>query len=323
MCRPRQLQNIALNNHLQMKTAYIIPGALALSLLLSLPGVAQSRWYWGTEFSGGIAAAVTMKGGSTDRASICDEFINPQYASVPGCTDPNPGSNSAFRTEFESAVGVLGNLSLGYEALSWLRLEVEYAAWHAQYDEAAFVATASGDALDKLSQEIFLAREWLGAFSSSGGFVNAYLDYKPVARTFGVYAGAGGGLATAAAGYTSLWVRNKDVDAILTGVGQPNEDEIRQNLAGTFSNGQATLRSVTPVVQLLFGVDRYLTDRLSVGLKARYVMYLDFQSEGDLVWDPLRSHVPNNRRDGSEPVHGIYGADFSAVTFGLQVKRRY
>ena len=220
-------------------------------------------------------------------------------------------------------MGAMGNLSLGYEALPWLRLEVEYTTWRAQYDDTDEGFTATGDDLDKLNQELFLARERLGAFSASGGFINAYLDYRPAARTFGVYVGASGGLATAAAGYSSLWARNKDVDAVLTGIGQPNEDEIRQNLAGTLSSGQATLRSVTPAIQLLFGVDRYLTDQLSVGLKARYAMYLDFQSEGGLVWDPLRSRVPNNRRDGSESVHGTYGADFSVVTLVLQVKRHF
>ena len=42
------------------------------------------------------------------------------------------------------------------------------------------------------------------------------------------------------------------------------------------------------------------------------------------VWDPLRSHVPNLRRDGSEPVDGTMSTDgFSFVGVSLGMKHHF
>ena len=54
--------------------------------------------------------------------------------------------------------------------------------------------------------------------------------------------------------------------------------------------------------QVLSGADYALTDRVSLGVRVRWVNYASFSD--DVVWDPLRSHEPNLRRDGSEPMEG-------------------
>ena len=294
-----------------------------IGLLLALSSRAQHRWYLGAEFGGGAAPAVTMSGKSNDRSSLCDEYINPQYANVPGCTDPNRGSGDGWKSNFASAAGLLGNLTVGYQVKPWFRVEVEHATWTVAYDDAVIVGSAKGVNQDKLNQEIFLARERLGTFTSSAGLFNVYLDHTLTERSMGLYVGAGVGLASTTAGYTSLWARNKNVDAIKTGSDEPNADEIKRNLAGTFSDAQAIMRSTTPIFHVMAGIDRHLSDRLAMGLKVRYAVHLDFDSE-DLVWDPLRSHVPNIRLDGSEPVHGFMKtSDFSAMTVGLHVKHRF
>ena len=68
-----------------------------------------------------------------------------------------------------------------------------------------------------------------------------------------------------------------------------------------------------PIVsqQVLVGVNYALTDGLSVGVKGRWVRAGSFESDEAVVWDPLRSHVPNLRRDGSEPVSGQLLTDAS------------
>ena len=49
-----------------------------------------------------------LLGNSTDRASRCDEFINPRFAEVPGCTDPNRGSGAGWKTTYrQRRVGVV------------------------------------------------------------------------------------------------------------------------------------------------------------------------------------------------------------------------
>ena len=264
-----------------------------------------------------------MNGRSNDRASLCDEFINPLYASVPGCTDPNRGSATGWKVTYAGAVGFLANVSIGYHLTSMIRLELEFATWHVRYDDAGFVGSAVGDNDAKLRQEIFLAREWLGSVSSRAGLVNVYFDKALSRRSITLYVGAGAGMAVTGAGYSSLWARNRDPDAIKTGSDQPNADEIRENLAGTFSAGEAVLLSATPAVQFMAGGEQQLSENIALGLKFSYTMYMNFDS-ADLVWDPLRSHEPNIRKDGSEPVNGFYStSDFSSAKVTFQIRHRF
>ena len=48
---------------------------------MATPALAQGerRFYVGAELGTLLSSAVTMTGDSNDRASICDEFINPLY----------------------------------------------------------------------------------------------------------------------------------------------------------------------------------------------------------------------------------------------------
>ena len=84
------------------------------------------------------------------------------------------------------------------------------------------------------------------------------------------------------------------------------------SLAATTSNFQGVLSDRVVSQQVLVGMHYALTDGLSVGVKGRWVHAGAFESDEALVWDPLRSHVPNLRRDGSEPVSGRLQTDASA-----------
>ena len=111
--------------------------------------------------------------------------------------------------------------------------------------------------------------------------------------------------------YGSLWSRNANPTAIRTGEGLLNVDDIRQNLAATTSSFQGVLSDRLASQQVLVGVNYALTEGLSVGVKGRWVRAGAFESDEPLVWDPLRSHVPNLRRDGSEAVAGRLLTDAS------------
>ena len=72
--------------------------------------------------------------------------------------------------------------------------------------------------------------------------------------------------------------------------------------------------------QVLAGFDYPLVDAVSIEVRARWMLTDEFT--GTVVWDPLRSHVPNLRRDGSEPVNGIMSTkDFSFA--GLSIGMKY
>ena len=79
----------------------------------------------------------------------------------------------------------------------------------------------------------------------------------------------------------------------------------------THLRGGHALASELVSQQVLVGVNYALTDGLSVGVKGRWVHAGAFESDEALVWDPLRSHVPNLRRDGSEAVSGQLLTDAS------------
>ena len=97
------------------------------------------------------------------------------------------------------------------------------------------------------------------------------------------------------------WRRNSDPLAITTGRDQQNFDEIRRNLAGTASSGTALFRKNVHVFVYVGGVDFAVSDRFSVGVRARRLQYPSVEV-GPYVGDTLRGHVPNLRLDGSEPV---------------------
>ena len=143
-------------------------------------------------------------------------------------------------------------------------------------------------------------------------FANLYWDVRTRSRLT-PYVGVGVGIGSTAVAYGSLWSRNANPTAITTGEGLPNMDDIRQNLAATTSSFQGILSDRLVSQRVPVGVHYALTEGLSVGVKSRWVHSAAFGSDEAVVLDPLRSHVPNLRRDGSEPVSGQLLTDASTL----------
>ena len=240
-----------------------------------------------------------MHGKSNDRASRCDEFINPRYAEIPGCTDPDRGSAAGWQTAFDSARGVLAGLAVGHRFSDWLRMEVETFHRESEYDQTSPVASATGDTAGKLEGEIVRAEDRIGSVSSRNLFVNLVVDL-PVEGTVTPFAGLGLGLSWTELDYGDLWVRNSDPEKIATAAGLPNEEEVRRNLAATTTSKQGELGDRLSAFQALAGANWEISDAASVGLQARYVRSGPFEDETD--WERLRSHASQLRLDGSEPV---------------------
>ena len=283
-----------------------------------------AQWYVGADMGGGVGSGVRFDATSTDRPSICDEYINPLYANIPMCSLP-PGTDSFYHLIFGSTVGLIGNMQLGYHITPSFWVEAELAYWQAPYVEGDTPKSEFGESFDKLVGEILLAEERLGTFTSLGLLVNAFYGFTDSQRRMTYYVGGGLGLSGSWVDYTSIWGRQQDPDLIETGIGEPNEDQIRENLAGTFSYGTGIFTSVgAPVFQAMVGFDYHFSQTISVGLKGRYSIFTGYSDPHTMVWDPLRSHAPNNRLDGSEPVEGYYETDdFRAFAVGIQVKKRF
>lgn len=290
---------------------------------------AASGFYVSGDLGVNIASGIDTTGFSNDRASACDEFINPNYATVPNCTDPNRGGGAGWDNTFNGATGILAGGAIGYSFsgssrtgwLSGFRVEAEYFYRQSNYDETSDVPAAFGATGDKLAGEIVRAIDRIGSVTSHNLFGNLLYDFRSTSR-FTPYIGVGGGLGLTDMEYGSVWARNPDPANIATGEGLPNQDDVRRNLAGTVSVAQKTLSDTLYGLQLLFGVDYALTEATSLGLKGRWVKFNSFSDR--FVWDPLRSHEPNVRLDGSEPVHGwLNTSDLEFFGVSLNMKYRF
>ncbi len=283
----------------------ILVTACVLALVAAQAPVHAAGLYLSGDFGMNFGASLDSNGATNDRASICDEYINPSYASVAddgqgkSCTDPARGRGDGWDNGFSSDEGPLFALALGYRlADSPLRAELEYFYRDTGYDETSPIPSAVGVNLDKIAQEIVTATDRIDSMTSHNLFANLYMDFAGTGHLT-PYLGVGVGLGFTDVDYGSVWSRNPDPAAIRTGAGLPNVDEIRQNLAATTSVVDDELSDTLFAYQLMAGLDYSLTEHLVAGLKARWVHYEDFRETG-VVWDPLRSHPPYLRKSGAD-----------------------
>ena len=323
----------------------------AWAMWLVAPGWAQagSGFYVSGDLGINIASGMDTTGTSNDRASVCDEYINPHYGTVtqtPGyedfkCIGPDRGAGGRWENDFDTATGILAGAAVGYSfagqdrnsPLSGLRVELEYFFRQSNYDQTADISFGVGPQADKLRDEIVRATDRIGSITSHNLFGNLFYDFTNTSR-FTPYIGIGGGVGFTNMEYGSLWVRADDPAAISTG-GQrydeegnpdgrplPNYEQIRGNLAKTFSFAQPTLSDVLWGFQVLVGMDYAITEATSLGLKGRWVRFSSFGD--DFIWNPLRSHEPYLRKSGSdrEPVSGrLKTSDLEF--FGVSLNLKY
>ena len=322
-----------------MKKYVSLFSMLVLATFVMAPGWAQagSGFYISSDIGLNVASGIDTTGRSNDRASVCDEYINPTYDQVEGtpgyedynCTGPNRGATGDWHSNFDSATGILAGAAVGYSfaaqnpngPLGGLRVELEYFYRQSNYDQAADL-TGEGESGDKLVQELTLAYDRIGGMNSHNIFANLYYDFANTSR-FTPYLGIGGGVGVTNMEYGSVWQRNHDASAITTGEGLTNAMQIQQNLASTGSFEDTMLSDTLWGFQFLFGVDYAMTEAMSLGLKGRYVMFDSFDSgDGSLVWDPLRGHPPNLRTGGGEPVSGAISTN-NIQFFGISLNLKY
>lgn len=259
----------------------------------------RSGFYLRGDLGANLATGVVLLGKSNDRASRCDEFINPRYAEIPGCTDPDRGSAAGWETAFDPAYGTFAGLAVGHRVSDWFRMEVETFYRESEYDQTSPVASATGDTAGKLEGEIVRAEDRIGSVSSRNIFLNLVFDL-PVDGALKPFAGLGVGVSWTELDYGDLWVRNADPAKIATAAGLPNEDEVRRNLAATTTSKQGELTDRLTAFQALAGLEWDVNDNASLGLQARYLRSDPFEDRTE--WERLRSHASQLRLDGSEPV---------------------
>ena len=274
---------------------------VSMGVAAGLPAAgATAQWYVGIGIGGNASRDVVMESRSNDRASICDEYINPRALSVAGCTTADRGAGDGWLARFDPGGGFSGEAELGVRLSPRWRLAAVYTRSGTDFDQTVSSTDATGADFDKIGNELSVGEETLGSASSDEFRIVVYRDW-PNRSQWTPYAGAGVAVSRTRKDFAWLWARSADPADIATGLGQPNAEEIRRNLAGTVSVGRGTLRDTMAGYVLVAGVERALSDSVSVGLKAEWKRFEAFESDG-YAGDLLRGHPPNLRLDGSEPV---------------------
>lgn len=288
-------------------------------------GPALAAYYVGGEAALHGGPALALRSGDNDRAARCDEFVNPRYAELEGCTAPNHGLGAVddWMSAFDRPRGVLASAVAGYRPSDRWRFEIE-AGWRSANVDQTVPALSPDEGVPFTSifgAELPTATERIGALRSRHLFANAYWEWRGGGR-WTPFAGIGGGVAFASLEYAVLWRRTSDPNRVETARGLANEAEVRRNLAGTASRATRRLRDRLPGWQLLAGVDYALTPAWTLGVQGRWVRLAAFEAGGS--YDELRGHVSNLRLDGSEPVaYRVTTDDTGFVGLGLRLRYEF
>ena len=289
---------------------------------------AGSGFYLSSEMGANFTPNVDINGTGYDGASDCDEYINPWAPQEPWCAAQGI---TQWMSNADGASGILAGVAVGYRLRGrdpgslWdhFRLEMEYFYRESEYNQTSPVSATGGAAYAKVDGEIQRAEDRIGSLTSHNLFGNLYFDFINDSR-FTPYIGFGAGAGFTNVNYGSLWARNSNPDRITTGSHPRRSKEktkvIRQNLANTTSRVQTELSDTLFGYQIVFGVDYALTESVSLGAKGRWVNFGQFSDT--VVWNPLRGHPPNRRRDGSQPVFGRVETDDISL-FGVTLNLKY
>lgn len=270
---------------------------IALAIASALPAAAQSIVVDAGRGSVGEYVVVSR---SDDRSSVCDEYINPNALNLPECTTSERGVGDGWSAPFSDGGGLLAGIGVEFDIPGPWKLAFGYSRARLIFNQTVASTDAQGVDFEKLSNELEIGQERLGTLKTHG--LHGVVQFYPLRRgRFQPYVGIGSGYAAIRADFGWNWQRSADPLSISTGQDQLNFDEIRKNLAGTASTGMALFKRNVHMFVFVGGVDVAVGDRFSVGVRVRRIQYPSVEV-GPYAGETLRSHVPNLRLDGSEPV---------------------
>ena len=280
-------------------------------LFSSSPIWAQDGWYIGMDLGVAMAPSMDVITSDDDVSTPCDPFINPNVAS--DC-DRSP---SSWDNKLDGGTGILAGVALGYR-LGSFRIEGEYfyrGTTHDDIDETDDFRDPVNQ--DKAQQELDLYITGVDDVLSHNFFGNLYYDYHSDSK-FTPYMGAGVGFAQVSLDYFSTIRRNHDPSQITT---FPQNAELNKQLAGTTTIGRAKLSDTLFEYQLIAGVDYWVSEPVSLGLKFRWADFGKFEDERE--WNQLRSHDSAIRPGGERIQYKVMTNDIQFWGVSLNMKYQF
>ena len=271
---------------------------------------------------GFAAERVDASASGINHPTRCDRLLYSDPLTAPTdatCTDNSVRhiSNGSFKL----GEALVGSASFGI-------------AWHRARIEAEFLGrTHGGDTvlLSTRSDNPALegkASEWssdnppyhrISDFRAQQLFLNVYYDFV-LNSVWTPYIGAGVGLARVRTNYTVSFQRRTLADGYVAAAGgnpdQPEEWQLAA--AGTLSLLDTKLGDETFGYQIVAGMERALSDRVSTFLTVRWAWFDDINDKD--VWDSIRSHRPV-QADGITPFktdQALNGVGGFAATVGVR-----
>ena len=284
--------------------------------------VAHADFYVGADI--GLADSRTLDSTSfgTSRPTRCDVLMYSDATRPSKAINNDPAcGNTTPRRKWDSRWDVGSGLAAGLHAgyvRDQLRFELEF--MHVKPGSAShpiITASTHSGLAGKISEwsETAPPYEWISDFRIRQYFANVFYDFASESR-WTPYVGIGAGWARVRMQHQRRFLRKTVEEGYLRvasdipqaqqeyGWIQNTWDEWRENAAGTLSAMDTELSDTLFGFQLLAGIDYTLTDRTSVGIKARWAQF-----------DDLKDHAPYYQIRDHEPV------DVDGITpFGDQIK---
>lgn len=293
------------------KTMLMLPALTAAMLLAAASARAadgRGGWYGGLDLGVAMPRDMDTRAGDTDVPTNCDQH----FSETPGprlpLSDPRCArGQDKWENSFDLDSGPLLGLNVGY-AWNGLRLEAEY-FYRRHGGEFSDLAFSAGDK----TPEFVRSREKIDDVRGHQFFGNVYYDIPDAPFGLIPYIGGGLGFVLARMDYSAEFLRNADKDVIA-------RFERNPDAAGTLSSeDKEELSDTLWGYQLMVGADYPLAENVFLGLKARYVDFLNDFKDGD-SWDSLRSHASTTAPGGDEVRYEIKTDDLGFWGVSLNLK---
>ena len=298
--------------------------------------VAHADFYVGADIGLGDMRTLGSKVTGNSRPTRCDVLMysdatrpSGAIARDPACGEVDP--KRKWNSRFDAGSGLAAGLQAGY-ARDQVRIELEF--MHVKPGSASYpIMTASTHpglaSKDREWSETAPPYEWISGLRIQHYFANVFYDFVLGSR-WTPYVGLGAGWANIQMQYKRRFLRKTEEEGYLDvspGIPEAQQGygweenswlEWRENAAGTLSAMDTELSDTLFGFQVLAGMDYALTDRTSVGVKARWTQFDDFRDRAPYA--QIRSHEPVDV-DGVTPFVDQVRMDnieYWAVTVGFK-----